>query len=272
MRNLLARIEALVESRYDGFGFNITPLTGMFFVRPDLSRFYFFILLISISGSNNLRTATVLLNNDTHTRKLDRRKGKAQERNLSLTSQSTAASTSFLSGAFLRERHLCQRPTKGASAQSFLSSSVTEADFVATPRTGKALDFIYRMSLFEKPIVNLDGKAFTIQDSTARGHHRADASALEISDASLSAILYGIGKERGGTDPTRHIVEEGKDGYPLIFMKFNGNPGDESKTEIKPYRVSFVRAALMVTSARQEAQLQVSFKQVHLKLDRQQNV
>jgi hypothetical protein len=44
----------------------------------------------------------------------------------------------------------------------------------------------------------------------------------------------------------------------MIFMKFNQKQGDKNSVEIKPFRLSFVRAALMVTSARQEAQLQVS--------------
>ena len=213
----------------------------------------------------HFRTATVLLNNDTYARKLDRRKGKLHRQDSAVTS--STISGSFLSGSFLRERHLCQKPSKGNTPQSFLSSSVMESvDFVAVPRSGKALDFVYRMSLFEKPVVDLAGKQFTIHDSTARGHHRADASALEISDAILSAILYGIGKEIGRDVHTfdvaeyRHRVELGSDGYPMIFMKFSSGTTDETNSEIKPYRVSFVRAALMVTSARQEAQLQVRWK------------
>jgi len=208
-----------------------------------------------------------LLNNDAYARKLDRRKGKALRQDSSVsTVASSNTSGPFLSGAFLRERHLCQRPLKGTSSQSFLSNSVVEsADFMATPRTGKALDFVYKMSLFEKPIIDLAGKQFTIHDSTARGHHRADASALEVSDASLSAILYGIGKEIGRDSSSsdlgdyKHKVEMGQDGYPIIFMKYSTSGTDETSIEIKPYRVSFVRAALMVTSARQEAQLQVRF-------------
>jgi hypothetical protein len=212
-----------------------------------------------------LRTATVLLNNDTYARKLDRRKGKSFRQDSTSSQVTSSTSGSFLSGAFLRERHLCQKPLKGATSQSLLSSSVVEsADFVANPRNGKALDFVYRMSLFEKPVIDLAGKQFTIHDSAARGHHRADASALEVSDASLTAILYSIGKESGRDVATsdvadyRHKVEMGPDGYPIIFMKFNNGTADDTNTEIKPYRVSFVRAALMVTSARQEAQLQVS--------------
>ena len=40
-------------------------------------------------------------------------------------------------------------------------------------------------------------------------------------------------------------------------MKFSRKQ-DEGQVEVKPYRVSFVRAALLITAARQEAQLQVS--------------
>jgi hypothetical protein len=211
----------------------------------------------------------VLLNNDTYARKLDRRKGKPHRQDSAVTNNNVSGS--FLSGAFLRERHLCQKPSKGTTPQNFLSSSVLESgDFVAVPRSGKALDFVYRMSLFEKPVVDLAGKQFTIHDSTARGHHRADASALEISDASLSAILYGIGKETGRDVSTfevaeyRQRVELGSDGYPMIFMKFSSGATDETNSEIKPYRVSFVRAALMITSARQEAQLQVSWNMLQM--------
>ena len=35
-------------------------------------------------------------------------------------------------------------------------------DFTATPRSGKAIDFIYRMSFFERPMIDLGGKHFTV--------------------------------------------------------------------------------------------------------------
>ena len=150
------------------------------------------------------------------------------------------------------------------------------SDLNAAPRGGKALDFVYRMSLFERPVVDLDGKKFTVHDSSGRGPHRADASALEISDASLSALLLVVGRdweivnesdnndtpnpsgEGPSTSVNYHPVEMGPDGYPMIFMKFSQKQGDKVSFEIKPYRASFIRAALMVTSAKQEAQLQVS--------------
>lgn len=204
-----------------------------------------------------------MLHNDA--RKVDRRKGKPARQQVQQNQPPP-----YLSGSFLRERHLCQKWTqKGSSAaQTFLSSSVMEAtDFNATPRSGKALDFIYRMSLFERPIVDLAGKRFTVHDSSSKGHHRSDASSLEISDGSLSALLLSIGREYGKEDGDstgsdkgeyRQMIEMGPDGYPIIFMKFNRSSGDETSTEIKPYRLSFVRAALLVTSARFEAQQQVS--------------
>lgn len=209
-----------------------------------------------------------MLHNDA--RKLDRRKGKPWVNDQPTLHQQPSP---YLPGAFLRERHLCQKWTqKGTSAQSFLSSSVIEpSDFNAVPRSGRALDFVYRMSLFERPIVDLAGKRFTVQDSAGRGHHRSDASSLEVSDASLSALLLGIGKDVGREEGTaragiglenneyRHRVEMGPDGYPVIFMKFNRQSSSDAGNEIKPYRLSFVRAALMITSSRQEAQLQVSF-------------
>lgn len=217
------------------------------------------------------RTSSIVLHNDA--RKLDRRKGKPLVQDVP-GQQSKPAS--YLSASFLRERHLCQKWTqKGVATQNFLSSTVMEAtDFNASPRSGKALDFVYRMSLFECPTIDLAGKRFTVQDSASRGPHRADSSALEVSDAALSALLLTIGRdverrevetnlngdlprsqERNGE--FRHKVEMGPDGYPMVFMKFNKKKGDQVSTEIKPYRLSFVRAALMVTSARQEAQLQV---------------
>jgi hypothetical protein len=128
------------------------------------------------------------------------------------------------------------------------------------PRPGKAMDFIFRLSFFEDPMVDLEGRHFTIHDSSVLGVHRSDASAMEFSDASLSTVLCMIGDTAGetksnATDSASHGVQMGNDGYPVIWMKFSG---DDTKVEMKPYRASFVRAALLVTEARQEAQLQVS--------------
>jgi hypothetical protein len=207
------------------------------------------------------RTASIVLQSDT--RKLDKRKGKAVNEQPAIDQNST----SYISGEFLRQRHLCQKWSQkgGVATQSFLSSSLMEqTDFNATPRAGKALDFVYRMSLFERPTVDLDGKRFTIQDSSSRGVHRADASSLEVSDPSLSYLLLYVGmdwepRESGDVkqgEEAKHMVEMGPDGYPMIFLRITSKKGDEVITEIKPYRISFVRAALLITSSRQEAQLQ----------------
>jgi len=206
------------------------------------------------------RTARVVLQNDA--RKLDKRKGVGPG-NVSANGnlKENQMNNSF-SRAFLNQRYLCQ---KVAATQSFMSSSLMEStDFNAFPRTGKAFDFIYRMSLFERPIVDLGGEHFTIQDSSNRGVHRADASSFEVSDASLSYLLLKIGKDHGmsmneenGDGKTKggfRKVETGRDGYPVLFLRFTKS-GDQTGAEFKPYRLSFVRAALLLTSTRQEAQL-----------------
>lgn len=201
------------------------------------------------------RTARIVLQNDA--RKLDKRKGLGPANGHAKDGQMN----SFFSRSFLNQRYLCQ---KVAATQSFMSSSLMEStDFNAFPRTGKALDFIYRMSLFERPMVDLAGENFTIQDSSARGVHRADASSFEVTDASLSYVLLKCGKDYGissnkeqNDDKTRsgfRNVETGRDGYPVLFLRFSKS-GDQSGTEFKPYRLSFVRAALMISSSRQEAQ------------------
>jgi len=151
-------------------------------------------------------------------------------------------------------------------------------DFTAVPRTGKAVDFVYRCSFFEKPMISLAGKHFTIHDSSKHSTHRADASSIELSDAALSTALYILseeGHDHGTGAPRKSAVEMGKDGYPVLWMKFSASRKPDTASsdagmasgtasssspapfEVKPYRVSFVRAALMLTEARQEAQLQV---------------
>ncbi|KAG7343020.1 PXA domain containing protein [Nitzschia inconspicua] len=201
------------------------------------------------------RTASIDPQSDT--RKLDRRRGKSIRNEPAPMDQNA---TQYLSQAFLREKHLCQKWLPKAS-QSFLSSSLMEpTDFNSAPRTGKALDFVYRMSLFERPVVDLDGKRFTIQDPASKGVHRADASSLEISDASLSYMLLYVGKDWGNQESpesdVRTKVEMGPDGYPMIFFRISTKVGEIVNTEMKPYRMSFIRAALVVTSSRQEAQNQ----------------
>lgn len=205
------------------------------------------------------RTASVALQNDS--RRLDQRKRVPG----TITLEQSSRPTPVLSSEFLRERHLAQRwvPKGTARSQSILASSVIEpTDFTSMPRPGKAIDFVYKMSFFEKPMIDLAGEHFMVHDSTALGVHRTDASAMELSDASLSIALLMLGatvEEGDGGDggSLQQGVQMGADGYPVVWMKFSRKQ-DDAHVEVKPYRTSFVRAALMVTAARQEAQLQVS--------------
>lgn len=102
-----------------------------------------------------------------------------------------------------------------------------------------------------------------VHDAATLGVHRTDASAMELSDASLSVALLMLGSTYGDIStaedhaPMRQEVHMGKDGYPVIWMKLS-RKHDDALVEVKPYRTSFVRAALMITASRQEAQLQVS--------------
>jgi hypothetical protein len=136
-------------------------------------------------------------------------------------------------------------------------------DFNASPRAGKAADFIHRVSLFERPLVELGGKKFVIHDASALLHHRASASMLELSDAALTAaiILRGssglnaCGEQDSGS--RSFSIKISDDGSPLVLLRAS-SPGKEhsGKEEARPYRPSFLRAALLVKSARQEAQNQ----------------
>ena len=159
---------------------------------------------------------------------------------------------------------MCKRwiPQGTARSQSILASSVLEpTDFTSIPRSGKAIDFVYKLSFFEKPMIDLAGKHFVVHDSSSLGVHRTDASSMELSDASLSIALLTLGATMGDPDSAsaQQAVQMGKDGYPVVWMKFSRKQ-DDAHIEVKPYRTSFVRAALMVTAARQEAQLQVRTK------------
>lgn len=188
------------------------------------------------------------------------------------------SSAEIFSGDFLRKRHLCQKwAPRGAaprSGSSILASPAMEAsDFHSVPRAGKSVDFLYRMTLFECPMVELSGKKFTVHDSSA-GAHRADASALELSDASLDIALSIAGRDwescahRGdegdasheddeGTSKEEPGIEMGTDGYPIVWIKTTSKQGDTVSAEIKAYRTSYVRAALLLTSARAEARRKV---------------
>ena len=211
--------------------------TGGRYIRPCLVRYY------PID-----RTASIALQTDT--RYLDQRKHKSAIPDTISFDQQSSRQTPFLSTEILKERHLCQRwiPKGTTRSQSLLASSVMEpTDFTSTPRTGKALDFVYRCSLYERPMLDLGGKHFTVHDSSALGVHRADASALELSDAALSAALLTLGrvddKNDKGNSNTDNCVDDGhsaiefdKDGYPVLWMKFSRNKQGDARVEVKPYR------------------------------------
>lgn len=208
--------------------------------------------------------------------------------------KSLSSSPSWLSDKFQKTRHLCQRHMPAGSG-NVLTASMTPSlmdsdDFVATPRVGKAIDFVYRFHLFEKPIVNIGGKQFTVQDASLKGPHKADASALEISDATLTYALLTLGDSvvPDGDDPSGDsaineeesskkmtvgglTLQRGDEGTPtLIFMKIKSSQSSRAASDtgsgaeqaaasssiMRQFRPSFLRAALLQTSTRQEAQLQ----------------
>jgi hypothetical protein len=174
------------------------------------------------------------------------------------------------------DRYLCNKSTRegseragGALSNSILASTVMDSnDFNSVPRSGKAQDFVYRVSLFEEPEVELSGKKFIIEDAASVGVHRSDASALEISDAALSTSLL-LGQKYDKRNKKQFHVKCDDLQIPVIFLKFGdrsvdpGSPLSASSQRkyqdggFRQYRVSFVRAALLVASARKEAQLQV---------------
>ena len=194
----------------------------------------------------NDRTASVTVAKDVSV--LDHRQGQSNE-NFGLPE------------AFQRQRHSCLKVAVGG----ILSSPLMEpSDFAATPRAGKALDFVYRVSLFEKPMVELGGKKFVVHDASSS--HRADASSLELSDASMSAAIIVRGScglnicDDSSSDSSTFSIKVSSDGTPLVLLRSNSpdSPGTDykAKDEARPYRPSFIRAAMFVKSARQEAQSQ----------------
>eukprot|EP00970_Alexandrium_tamarense_P019253 scaffold13812_cov262-Alexandrium_tamarense.AAC.3 len=164
----------------------------------------------------------------------------------------------ILTDEFQKLRHSC---LKVATSGMLLSSPLMEPnDFSATPRSGKALDFIHRISLFERPMIELGGKKFVVHDASSLTTHRADASCLELSDASMSAAIILRGScglnvcDNVDTSPRTFSIKVSSDGTPLVLLRAQGN--EQRKDEARPYRPSFIRAALLVKSARQEAQAQ----------------
>ena len=180
------------------------------------------------------RTAAVDLMDDA--RKLDQRKCSIPD-TITL-GQTTPPATPLLSDDFMNNRYLCQRwvPKGTARSQSLLASGTMEgSDFTLVPRAGKAIEFVYRMSYYERPMVDLSGKHFTVFDSTALGVHRADASALELSDASLSIALEIMAADSTSVRGQRQHVELGKDGYPVVWLK-SSRKQDDVHVEAKSYR------------------------------------
>ncbi|KAL3789748.1 hypothetical protein HJC23_006741 [Cyclotella cryptica] len=191
----------------------------------------------------NDKTASVTIARDLTV--LDRREGQPDVKHI-------------LSTEFQKVRHSCMK------SGSLLSGPLMEPnDFSAFPRAGKAIDFIYRISFFERPVVELGGKKFIIHDASVLLHHRSDASSLELSDASLTAAIIlrgssGLNVCHDRNSNTRSFcIKISDNGSPLVLLRTN-IPGKEhnSKDEARPYRPSFIRAALLVKSARQEAQTQ----------------
>merc|ERR1711933_292249 len=80
-------------------------------------------------------------------------------------------------------RHTCLKVATGG----LLSSPIMEpGDFSSIPRTGRAIDFAYKTNLYEEPYVEVGGKRFIVQGAS---NSRADASFMELSDASLTAAI-----------------------------------------------------------------------------------
>ena len=123
-------------------------------------------------------------------------------------------------------------------------------DFNSVPRSGKAQDFVYRVSLF---VVELSGKK-----SASVGVHRSDAISLEISDAALSTSLL-LGQKYDKRNKKKIHVKCDDLQISVIFLKFGGSSQRKQQDGRfrHEYRLSFVRAALLVASARKDAQLQV---------------
>ncbi len=174
------------------------------------------------------------------------------------------------------DRYLCNKSSRegsertgGALSNSILASTVMDSnDFNSVPRSGKSQDFVYRASLFEEPEVELSGKKFIVEDAASVGAHRADASSLEISDAALSTALV-LGQSYDKKQNQQFHVKCGDFQIPSIFLKLvdqSVDPGSPLSSsykkksqngEFREYKLSLVRAALLVVSARKEAQLKV---------------
>lgn len=195
----------------------------------------------------NDKTASVSIANDLTV--LDRRVGQPSVEHI-------------LPKDFQNTKHSCLKV--GMSGASLLTSPLMEPnDFNAAPRGGKAVEFIHRISFFERVKVELSGKRFVIHDASSLLQHRASESALELSDAALTAAIILRGPSglnacnTQGNDQRSFSIRISDDGSPLVLLRASA-PGKEhnAKEEARAYRPSFLRAALLVKSARQEAQNQ----------------
>mmetsp|Transcript_17104 Transcript_17104/g.32351 ORF Transcript_17104/g.32351 Transcript_17104/m.32351 type:complete len:2095 (-) Transcript_17104:231-6515(-) len=172
------------------------------------------------------------------------------------------------------ERYLCNKSypegserSGSALTNSLLSSTLMESnDFSKLPRPGKMTDFVYRLSLYEEPEIELSGNRFIVQDASCIGAHRADASSLEISDASLTTCLL-LGQTFEKRSNALFHVKCDDYGVPIVHLKLADQSVDESSplatnhrrrdnNDFRPYRLSFVRAALLLSTSRKEAQMQ----------------
>ena len=214
------------------------------------------------------RTALVSLLNDN--RYSDLRKGKDNIINVLTLPPS---SSPILTKDFQKMKHLCHKAfgkgserSSGALSSTLLANTLMDTtDFSFIPRTGRAVDFVYKMSLFECPEVELSGKTFLVQDASILGPLRADASSLELSDASLSTALL-MSQPNGLYE--NFCLKVADDGSPMIEVSLR-EMGSDTNTSLtssdkincddksRSFRTSFVRAALLVKSAKDEARLQV---------------
>ena len=108
-------------------------------------------------------------------------------------------------------------------------------------------------------IFSIFGHKIIVQDAAALGAHQSDASSLELSDATISVALLLCETEESKSKDYQNgfSVKCTPEGMPLLFMKVNdSNQNAKGKAlGVKPYRVSSVRAALLIESSKKEAQM-----------------
>ena len=182
----------------------------------------------------------------------------------STASSITQSYSSFLPKDFEEGRFLCNKSyAKGSErsggALSVLDSPLMEvSDFISSPRSGRAIDFIYRINLFENPVVEINSKKFYVTDS----QHQSCASSLEVSDASICYALLAATEKLEFADECRYqeepfvvlVMGNSSVGNQLKIVK----SGKKSSSKKMKYKISFIRAVLLMMSSRKEAQLQVN--------------